>query len=422
MFASAAVLVACQPTPGKPVLPTTVGQASASVVATRQPPVLQPPTPPAQPSGATAVGPTPFFALREPAAGAEPTLADLWAGRAHFAVDVADTGLPMGESDTIVMGNGELWSFVHASARSAGVVDQCGAAVEFPGCLVIYRSFDDGLTFRPDLPPVCQIPCASCPCTAEGDHVTQQQYPRVHFDGERLWLVYEYLGRVMHRSTLDSRAWSAPHQVADSLVWHLWHRDCPAEERIGAHPFVPFDYECLRGGPPGLIVDDGLLYIFMAQGQNPGALGCFYRRAADEEAAFQPCQHNPLIVGAADYGGVDVRGPVANVFFDFRTVSSAEVVKIGDGAAARFYVLYEGVRGPGPGDAGDTQFGLGLARSLTSAIDGPWEKYPGNPLLADLPGNIGLGHADLVELGGRTYLYTALDGERRSRLVLVWND
>ena len=84
----------------------------------------------------------------------------------------------------------------------------------------------------------------------------------------------------------------------------------------------------------------------------------------------------------------------------------------------RYYMLYEGVRGPGEGDPGDTQFGLGLARSLTPAIDGPWEKYPGNPLLVDLPGNIGLGHADLVTLRGRTYLYTSLDGVTRSRLVL----
>ena len=120
----------------------------------------------------------------------------------------------------------------------------------------------------------------------------------------------------------------------------------PAEERIGAHPYVPFDYECLRGGPPGLLVDDGVLYVFMAQGQNPGALGCFYRAAAEESTPFRPCAHNPLIVGAATYGGEEAGGPAANAFFDFRTVSSAEVVKIGTGPAARFYLLYEGVRGP----------------------------------------------------------------------------
>jgi hypothetical protein len=40
--------------------------------------------------------------------------------------------------------------------------------------------------------------------------------------------------------------------------------------------------------------------------------------------------------------------------------------------------------------------------------------------LVDLPGNIGLGHADLVVLDGQTLLYTSLDGVTRSRLALVW--
>ena len=76
--------------------------------------------------------------------------------------------------------------------------------------------------------------------------------------------------------------------------------------------------------------------------------------------------------------------------------------------------------GQAKGDPGDSQFGLGLARSLSHEIDGPWEKYGGNPILVDLPGNIGLGHADLVVIDGLTVLYTALEKDKRSRLDLVW--
>jgi beta-xylosidase len=108
--------------------------------------------------------------------------------------------------------------------------------------------------------------------------------------------------------------------------------------------------------------------------------------------------------------------PRTNPYFDFRTLSSAEVIRIDD----RYYMLYEGVRGPGPGDPGDSQFGLGLARSLTDRFDGPWEKHPANPILVDLPGNIGLGHADLVIIDGQTVLYTALEEDVRSRLALEW--
>ncbi len=391
-------LLACRPAPGKPPLPTSMGQPQTAVP--NEPvPSLQPDAPSAKP-------------------GSAPTFADFWEGRARFVVDVPETELPMGESDTLPAPNGQFWSYVHASARSAGVVDQCGAPVEFPGCVVIYRS-EDGRTFHHNDPPVCQIACNRCPCTAEEDHIIQQQYPRVVEHEGHYWMVYEFQGRVMLRDSSDGLTWSDPTWVAESLIWELWYANCPAEERIGEHPFAPFHYECLRGGPPGLFIDDDMLYVFMAQGQNPGAMGCFKRAVSDTDGDFVACRHNPLFVGAAEYGP-EAKDATANSHFDFRTISSAEVVKVGAGEDARVYMFYEGVRGPGAGDPGDTQFGLGLARSMTPEIDGPWEKFLKNPILVDLPGNIGLGHADLVELEGQTYLYTSLDRETRSRLQLVW--
>ena len=86
----------------------------------------------------------------------------------------------------------------------------------------------------------------------------------------------------------------------------------------------------------------------------------------------------------------------------------------------RYYLTYEGVRGPGPGASGDTQFNLGLARSQGPDLDGRWDKYPGNPILGDVPGNVGLGHADLLVLDGVTYLYTATSDSTRGRYALIW--
>ena len=74
-----------------------------------------------------------------------PTLADFWEGRAEFVTDVEDTGLPMGESETFIMNDGVYWSYVHASDQSAGIIDQCGDPVPFPGCTVIYQSSDNGM-------------------------------------------------------------------------------------------------------------------------------------------------------------------------------------------------------------------------------------------------------------------------------------
>jgi len=351
-----------------------------------------------------------------PGANGYPTLADFWDGTAQFIVDVVNTGLPMGESDTIVMRNDEFWAYLHASTTSAGVVDRCGDPVAFPGCTVIYRSTDKGQTFHPVEPLICQFDCVTCPCEPERDQVTQQQYPRVAYNGTTLFLVYEYLGRVRLRRSPDGLTWSAPEKVADTGIWKLWLRTCRTEERIKEHPFVLYDYECLAGGPPGIAVTGGRVYVFVGMGQNPGAMGCYAGVVTTPAEQFVRCRHNPLFVGAGDYGPLEEKGPETNPYFDFRTISSAEVQQVG----GRVYMLYEGVRGPGAGDPGDSQFGLGLARSLTDQIDGPWETYPDNPILVDLPGNVGLGHADVVMYDGQTLLYTSLDGVVRSRLSLVW--
>jgi hypothetical protein len=38
----------------------------------------------------------------------------------------------------------------------------------------------------------------------------------------------------------------------------------------------------------------------------------------------------------------------------------------------------------------------------------------------DVPGNIGVGHADVLVLDGATYLYTATSDTARGRYVLEW--
>jgi hypothetical protein len=345
-----------------------------------------------------------------------PTLDDFWNGKAAFVLGIPDTGLPMGESDTLVMSNGELWSFVHASQRSAGVHDSCGAEVAFPGCVVIYKSVDGGAHFSLAENAICQIPCAQCPCNNALDHTSQQQYPRIAFGGGVFFMAYEYLGGVFLRRSQDGLNWSAPTRLALSGIWNLWFRNCPKHERIGPHPFAEKTYECLAGGPPGIFVDKERVYVFVAMGQNPSHMGCVTGLVSQPADTYQRCKKNPLFAGVRIYGPRDVTDSSANAHFDFRTISSAEVVQLGQ----RYYMLYEGVRGPGPTDVGDNQFGLGLARTTSNQIDSKWEKFRGNPILQNLPGNIGLGHADLVMLNGETYLYTSLDGVKRSRLKLVW--
>lgn len=362
-------------------------------------------------------------AEQSPTTNEAPTIADYWEGNATFLLDIEDTKLPMGESETIVVETGHYWSYVHASDRSAGAVDQCGTPVEFPGCTVIYYS-EKGDIFNHQEPLVCQFECKQCPCESETDHIDQQQYPDVHYDeeSETIYLVYEYRGSTKLRTSKDGLSWSDPADVGDTGHWRLWLKDCNDYERIGEHPFVPPDYECLAGAPPGVFVEDGIVYVFVATGQAPGNMSCYKGRVGAKPQHYKHCKNNPLFTGATTYGDLNAWGEDAHPYWDFRTISSAEIVPIGKGKEKRYYLFYEGIRGPGPGAAGDNQFGIGLARSLTNELDGEWEKFDNNPLIIDLPGNIGLGHTDIVIDNGITYMYTSLDGVVRSRLVLVWSN
>ncbi len=117
---------------------------------------------------------------------------------------------------------------------------------------------------------------------------------------------------------------------------------------------------------------------------------------------------------------MELLGADANEYFEFRTISSADVVRVGE----YYYMAYEGVRGPSAYDAlYEDQYALGLARSVV--LDGKWEKYEGNPIVADVSGNVGIGHGDLVIVGEATYLYTGTSFEfstaegTRGRYVLV---
>ena len=347
-----------------------------------------------------------------------PTLEDYWNGTASWQLDVSDVGLPMGESDTILGPDGQLWSYLHASFQSAQIRDQWNQPVEFPGCVTLWKSVDGGQSFSLTQ-PTCLIKCRTQPCSAQNDQIDQQQYPRVVKDTlGHYHMVYEWRGEVYARSSRNGLDWSLPSHIPGTGVWTRQSHPCPPFSEVGFHPFVgdTFPIDCLVGAPPGLFVDGSQIYVFVALGQNPGKMGCFVGNLLSTYDHLQPCAWNPLFWGAPDYGPLDERGASTRSFFDFRSISSADILKVND----HYYMTYEGVRGPSSGDPGDTQFGLGLARSVGSVIDGPWEKFPGNPIIRDVPGNIGVGHADLVVINGNTYLYTATSNASRGRHILAW--
>jgi hypothetical protein len=356
----------------------------------------------------------------EPALHKPPTLDDFWEGQAVWRLDVPDVGLPVGESDTLIGPDGQLWSYLHASFGSAGIRDGWGTPVPFPGCVTLWKSADGGRRFTLTQ-PTCLTDCLARPCESVRDHIDQQQYPRVARDSSgRFVMVYEWRGWNFLRTSPDGLQWSPPTHVGATRQWNKSYAPCPAAEVIGRHPFVApaDDYDCSEGGPPGLYVDGDTLYVFVGLGKNPGHLGCYRGRMQEGAAGLHRCRTEMLFAGASTYGSQQAVGAAGNPYFDFRTISAADVLRVGE----RYYMAYEGVRGPSKLGSGDDQFNLGLARSRGLAVDGPWEKYSGNPVLMDVPGNIGVGHADLLVVGGTTYLYTATSPSTRGRYALVWRE
>ncbi len=363
----------------------------------------------------------------DPAASDTPTLADFWDGRAEWTLEVEDVGLPLGESDTLLQSDGTFWSYLHASASSAGVVDQCGQPVAFPGCTTLWQS-GDGLNFSLSS-QVCLLQCTACPCVDERDHIgldpngnqqAAQQYPRVVVaDDGTHYMAYEWHAQTMLRASPDGLHWSDWVRLRDPAgTWPSSYAPCSEVERIGAHPNIRGEiHDCLVGAPPGLYVEGDTLYVFVAAGSAPGHMRCYYGNRHSDLSQLQVCQTDPLFSGASEYGPVAVAGAEANAYFDFRYVSSAEVIRDGD----QYYLFYEGVRGPDVLERGmDTQFGLGLARTLDGQIDGEWEKFPGNPLLMPVAFNWGIGHADVLRIGETLYLYTATSETTRGRYRLEW--
>jgi len=414
-------------TPTPSGTPTATPTSSPSATPTDTPSPTFTPTPTATPTPLWATfAPSPWPSATPSATGAAgsrppPTLDDFWEGRARWQLEALNVGLPIGESDTVIGPDGRLWAYLHASYDSYGIHDQWGVPVPFPGCVTLWLSEDRGLSFR-IFAPSCLLACRGYPCGAIADDIDQQQYPRVARSAGGVWvMVYEWRGQIYLRTSLDGLNWTRSRWVRGTGVWRdgsPGYAACGGHYRIGPHPFVPAaaEYGCLSGAPPGLYIDGEQMYVFVGMGKNPSHMGCYTGLVAEGAAGMAPCAANPLFTGAESYGPPDAAGAEANPYFDFRTISSADVLLVGE----RYYLTYEGVRGPAPGAYGDSQFNLGLARSLGPAVDGPWEKYPGNPILGDVPGNVGLGHADLLTLDGITYLYTATSDRTRGRFVLVW--
>jgi hypothetical protein len=231
-------------------------------------------------------------------------------------------------------------------------------------------------------------------------------------------MVYEWHAQTILRRSQDGITWSDwDYLRVPGGVWPRSFAECLPVEDIGEHPNIRGQGDvCIIGGPPGLTIDGDQLYVFVMAGSAPAHMRCYKGNRFGDLGALQRCDTDPLFGGAREYGAEDLSGTAANAYFDFRYISSADVLFDGQ----YYYMAYEGIRGPSVLEFGrDNQFGLGFARA--QALDSQWELYPGNPILGGLVDNWGIGHADLLVIDGVTYMITATSTSTRGRYRLAWN-
>jgi len=228
------------------------------------------------------------------------------------------------------------------------------------------------------------------------------------------YMVFEHDAQAYLTMSYDGLDWTRPRVNPKSGLWRYSDGPCGPGMKIGPHPSIATEYNCMAGGPPGILISGNRLYEFVGLGQNPAHMGCFWSWLSDVYTLF-PCSANPLFTGAMEYGPLDARGPDAAPFFDFRYITSADMLVDEN----MYYMTFEGIRGPSSPNAGrDDQFALGFARS--PVVSGPWETYHGNPALQGVIDNWGIGHADLIQMNGITYMYTGVQWNTRGRYVLVY--
>ena len=121
-------------------------------------------------------------------------------------------------------------------------------------------------------------------------------------------LVYEYRGRTVLRRSPDGLNGAFPSRSATRGIGAPITRPAVMKNALGNIPFVPYDYECLAGAPPGIYVEGDTAYVFTGLGQNPGRMGCFKGNVNEDASEWERCENNPLFVGADDYGPIEERG------------------------------------------------------------------------------------------------------------------
>ncbi len=303
----------------------------------------------------------------------QPTLADVWAGRAHYVVDERFSPPPelRGHVETATGRLGDTYFMYYRSFTAGPAVLQISVATSTDG---------DRFTTHNGNQPVLRLgaPGAS-------DALSLYAPSVIAHDG-KLWMVYEGLPDGS-RPQAVSAAWSS-----DGISW----------TKLGPVLQHADGWEAAGIGTPSLHWFNNQFYVFYHGFTGVDTRGCFGRGFASGPQLTALTKHGPPVLTADPAQLFLERGP-----------GRGDILEEG----GWYYMVLEGLAGSA--HCGPARDGWGLARSRDLIT---WEYFSRNPIAWDPEGGCGEDMPSWQRIGDRNLVVVtkpSADGVRRYKPV--WN-
>lgn len=309
------------------------------------------------------------------ARAAEPTLDDIWSGKARFEVEQSAYGVEFGmhflsavaDRDTIFV----FHNFPDDGQNSIGLA-----------------TTTDGVTFK-NLGKVVSR-------SASGWDSRFAAFPSAARVGQKWYLIYEGAGDSpgdLGLATSDDGI-KFSKQPKPILVHAKRQPKDPAN--------LPLTWERMNIGTPSIYVEDDKFFVF------------YHGFGKSSPGGPDDCQ-----VGLAT--GTDLTklkrvgtGPILKTSkngWDSGTVGRRSIIKHND----YYYMVYEGSTDQ-PYDKAKWSSGLARSKSLT----GPWEKFSQNPVLPMTEAGFGYDGPEWLQIADKLYLYFRAPSGPTTRAAIVW--
>lgn len=310
-----------------------------------------------------------------PVDAAEPTLDDVWSGKARFEVEKATYGAEFGMHFLSVTTEDETIYAFHNTPD--GGQNSVGLATTTDG--VIFKNLGKVLTRSPS-----------------GWDNRFAAFPGIGKLDEKWFLVYEGAGGspgdIGLATSDDGLKFS---KQPKPILIHSKRQPKDSAD-------LSLTWERTNVGTPSLYIENGSFYLF------------YHGFGKSSQGGPEDCQLGLAIGPDLTKLKRSGSGPIIKTSkrgWDSGTVGKRSIVKQNE----YYYMVYEGSTDQ-PYDKANWSSGIARAKALT----GPWEKFDQNPVLPVTEKRFGYDGPEWVQIGGVLYIYFRSPNGPTSRAALVW--